>query len=187
MATIPVYTTFTAGTILTAAQLNTQVVTAGNFWLARPYCDVENTTGPNLATGVALLLPWDTENEDNDAMHSTVSNSSRVIFQTLGAFRIHYYVRVGVPGTVWTSGVQINLRLNAAGASGGGSSLSTTTYNPTDSHGSSNTQVERVVMYRALNVGDYYEVFVTGSFTGAAPGIQTGNRVSGTTAMWEIA
>jgi hypothetical protein len=173
VAAIPVYTTFVAGTVVTAAELN-NFNTAGNFWLARPYCDVENTTGPSMVAGTALLVVFDTENEDNDAMHSTSTNPSRIIFQTLGAFMLHPYFRVS---TISTFTFTHNVRLNAAGSSSGGSSLSTIT-------NTGQNQMERNFMYRAQNIGDYIELFATSSGTNTLGG---GNRVTGCTALWELA
>lgn len=173
MAAIPVYRTWVSGEVVTAAEMNANIRDAGNFQLAKPYVDVDASGNTTLGAGTAVLISFDTENEDNDSMHSTSTNPSRIIAQTAGLFTMHWFYRV-----TSVSGTQtLNLRLNAAGSSTGGSSLTTTTY-------SGNNQIERVLRYRFQNVGDYVEMFATSTGANTASG---GNRVTGATLLWEIA
>lgn len=178
MATIPVYTTFTAGSVLTAAQLNTQIVTAGAFFLQRPMCSVTNAAGlAGVATGVSTLVPFDTESEDNDSMHSTVTNNSRIIFQTLGWWAI-------TPFSGWASSATgsraLDIRLNAAGASGGGTKL--TGFSVQGAAASDTFQLSLAWRYRALNIGDYFEMFITQNSGGA---LSSGGSTNGCFALWE--
>lgn len=180
-------TTWTDGVVVTAAQLNAQIRDVGNFWLARPTFLGHNNAGVSCTSGTATLLPWDTELEDNDAMHSTVTNPSRVICNTLMLFNLQYSVR-WIAATA-TSVRTLNLRLNAAGASGGGTSLSTRTdaASSTATAGSSvSTFQERNFPYRFVNLADYLELFVTQN-TGGALSTDTGARVTAFFAQGSIA
>lgn len=179
MATIPVYTTFTAGAILTAAQLNTQIVASGGFLINRPLCSVSNAAGiASAASGTSTLIPFDVENEDTDNMHSTVTNPSRVIFQTLGLWALNPFS--GWPSNATGSRV-VDLRLNAAGSSAGGTKIAG---GSAQGHLlSDNIQVSYTWRYRAQNIGDYTEMFITQNSGGALA--VTGSGVNGLFALWQ--
>lgn len=173
MATVPVYVTWVDGTVVTGSDLDSQIRDAGNFLIGRPFCDVDSSSSTSLTANTATLISYDTENFDNDGMHSTTTNPSRIICQTLGVFTLHYYWRVSS-----VSGTQtLNLRLNSGGSSSGGSSLSTTTYTGVN-------QIERTLTYNFANIGDYVEMFATTSGTGQSA--SGGNRITGITALWEL-
>ena len=62
------------------------------FLIDPPACSVFNTVAQSLATGSATVLDANSENFDNDAMHSNVTNNSRITVQTAG--RYLFYTRV---------------------------------------------------------------------------------------------
>lgn len=84
MTTVPSYTTFVAGAVLTAAQLNTNVRDAGNFWLARPLCLLRQTSVQSLSNNSFGDILFDTEDIDRDGGHSTVTNTARYTSPTSG-------------------------------------------------------------------------------------------------------
>lgn len=177
MATIPVYTTFVAGTILTAAQLNTQVVAAGGFLLGPPECSVFNAAGVVTVSGTSIVVPFDNELEDTDNMHSTSVNPSRIIFQTLGWYALTPFS--GFPSNA-TGARQLQLRLNAAGAIGAGTKLMGCS---SQAHLNSEQVTNSVAWrYRAVNIGDYFEMFIT-QFT--TTGQTTGAGTNGCFVKWE--
>lgn len=58
----------------------------GEFLVDPPACSIKETTPQSVATASDTVLTSDEENFDNDAMHSTVSNTSRVTIQTGGRY-----------------------------------------------------------------------------------------------------
>lgn len=181
IATIPVYITFVAGTVLPAATLNSQIRDAGNFQLAKPYCNAYNSAGVACTTNVLTLVPLDTELEDNDNMHSTGTNPSRIIFQTTGLFDID--AAADWPSNA-TGNRQLTLRLNSGGTSGGGTFIAQRDATPNAS-GATSVYPVLSIKYRAVNVGDYVELFIRqvsgGSLT--APG---GINALFVSALWQI-
>ena len=61
------------------------------FLVDPPLCSVFNSTGQTLtsSSSVWTALTADSENFDNDAMHSTVSNTSRITCQTAGRYQFN--------------------------------------------------------------------------------------------------
>lgn len=86
IATIPVYRTWTAGEVITAAELNSNVRDAGNFMLSWPVCEARQTIVQSLATGSGTAISLDTNEIDTDGGHSTVTNNSRYTAKTQGRF-----------------------------------------------------------------------------------------------------
>lgn len=183
MATLPVYTTFVAGAVLTAGQLNTQVANAGNFFLARPYCNAYNLNTFSVASGTATVTLLDTELEDNDSMHSTISNVSRMICQTPGLFSIR-------AASEWASNAagerRATLRLNAASAPAGGTFILSRDAAVVATIAGAMIFPEINLTYRMVNVGDYLELFVQQNSGGA---LVCGGNPYGTylSMLWEIA
>lgn len=56
------------------------------FLVDPPNCSVYNSSAVSVSTSSATILNANSENYDNDAMHSTVSNTSRITFQTPGRY-----------------------------------------------------------------------------------------------------
>jgi hypothetical protein len=57
-----------------------------NFLIDPPNCSVYNNAAVSVSTSSATILNANSENFDNDAMHSTVSMPSRITFQTPGRY-----------------------------------------------------------------------------------------------------
>jgi hypothetical protein len=88
VATVPAEMTAVAGTVLTAATWNSNVRDAFNFLLSPPTCELRQTVAQSIANGGSgTVLNLDTEDIDNDGMHSTVTNTSRVTAQTAGRYQ----------------------------------------------------------------------------------------------------
>lgn len=88
MATIPVYRTWVAGEVVTAAYFNANVRDAGNFWLSVPTFEGRQTVAQSIVNGGGgSTVTYDTEDFDNDNMHSTVTNTDRVTPVTVGRYQ----------------------------------------------------------------------------------------------------
>lgn len=183
MASIPVYQTWVAGTVVSAAQLASNIQAPGNFFLARPYVNVYNAAGVVAGTsGTGVLVPFDTELEDNDNMHAVGTNPSRVICQTPGMFKL-------AGASDWPSNAtgtrRIDLRLNSGGSMGGGTFLALRSATPNAATGTA-VLPEINMPYRFVNIGDYIEMFLTQTSGGSltSPG---GVNALYLSALWEIA
>lgn len=156
MATVPTPFDATAAQKLTATQWDAQVRDVFLFLMNPPLCDLAMNTGLLHANGTATLETYDTESADTDAMHSTVSNPSRIIFNTSGRFHLSAYVFMPQIPTTYST-YTVNLRLNSGGSSAGGTSIRSFSYGtPGGAPAQSVTHLSRV-----CTAGDYIEVFVT--------------------------
>lgn len=99
MATIPVYRTWVAGEIVTAAYLNTNVRDAGNFFLAVPLAVLRQTVAQSIPNSTFTAFLFDTEDIDRDNGHSTVTNTSRYTAQTAGWYTVQGSVNFAVSTT----------------------------------------------------------------------------------------
>ena len=88
MATVPVEITWTAGQIVTAAQLNSNLRDAINFIIGPPLCICRQTLAQSIANTTWAGLTFDTEDINRDSMHSTVTNTSRLTAVTAGWYRL---------------------------------------------------------------------------------------------------
>lgn len=111
MAAPPTARTFQANETETAAFLNS-VSTAVNFALNPPRCFCYVNVAANLTTGTYTLLSFDSEVYDTDTMHSTVTNTSRIVANTAGLYWVE--VGIGVAANA-TNDRFIQIRKNAAG------------------------------------------------------------------------
>jgi hypothetical protein len=77
--------TWSVNEVVTAANMNTHLKDNMIFVGSPPQCSVSNVTQsvPNLTL---TALNADTESADNDSMHSTVTNNSRITFNTAGRY-----------------------------------------------------------------------------------------------------
>lgn len=156
MATIPTSHTVAVGDKVTAADENTYVRDVTTYWNDRPRCSVyQGTTATTCTTsGTTYLMNWDTENYDSDSMHSTSSNTSRIVFTTAGM----YTIKVSVYFAANATGIRtVDVRMNAAGASGGGTQVMQPRAAAT---ATSSGQVNGSRDYW-FNAGDYIECFAT--------------------------
>lgn len=87
MATVPVFRTWVAGEVVTAAYFNSNVRDAGNFFLSTPVAELRQTVAQSMTNNSTLPVVFDTEDIDTDNGHSTVTNTSRYTVQTAGRFQ----------------------------------------------------------------------------------------------------
>ena len=80
------------GTVAPAAW-GDQVRDNDEFLIDPPVCSVKATVAQSIATGTTTVLVAGTEVFDNDGMHSTVSNTSRITIQTDGRYLVLATVR----------------------------------------------------------------------------------------------
>jgi len=154
MATVPGTRTWSVGEDITASRLNLELRDALDFLLTdHPHCHVSDTTGTTMTNGTSTLVPFDGETYDNDTMHSTVTNNSRVNFTTAGLYEI--MARVTITGGTTITTMDLNVRLNSAGSSSGGTSIRT---QPWDTGGS--LKMAELYFHRPFAAADYIEVFL---------------------------
>lgn len=88
MATVPSFRTWTAGEIVAASYMNSNIRDAGNFFLATPVFEGRQTVSQNASSSTDTAITFDTEDIDNDGGHSTSSNTSRFTAQTAGRYQV---------------------------------------------------------------------------------------------------
>lgn len=76
-----------------------QVRDNDEFLIDPPACSVFNSANQLLTSATATVLDADSENFDNDAMHSTVTNNSRVTATTAGRYLCIATVSFAANGT----------------------------------------------------------------------------------------
>jgi hypothetical protein len=140
--------TWSLGNTLTAADLNTYV--RDNIaWLAtdRPFCRVRRTALQATVSGTNFFVTFDAEDWDNQAMHSTVTNTGRITIPAGGNGK--YVIAGGFAYSASATGRRdIFIRKNG------------TTYVGRDMR----TAVSGIVtefslhVYDAAVAGDYYEI-----------------------------
>jgi hypothetical protein len=59
------------------------------FLIDPPACSVFHSGTQSLVSGAATIMEADSENFDNDAMHSNVTNNSRITIQTAGRYLLY--------------------------------------------------------------------------------------------------
>ena len=174
MATLPTVSSWVAAQKITATKLNA-IHTYVDFLYDPPRCRVYNSAGESCADGTAKLLSFDTEDYDTDTMHSA-GNPSRVTANLDGDYRIEFYVKL--PSATY-SAIDLNLRKNAAGASGGGTSLFT--HETTAGSGNAISVWHSIDLF--LTSGDYVEIFCTQT-SGASRTTTAGNGATGMALTW---
>lgn len=113
MATVPSEMTAVAGTVLTAAQWNSNVRDAVNFLCGRPVFEGRQTVSQSISNNVATAVLLDTGDIDNDGGHSLITNTSRYTIQTAGRFAVTGKVGYASNGTgnregnIWANGTMI--------------------------------------------------------------------------------
>lgn len=94
--------TWIAGEKATAAMLNTHLRDNLAFLYAAKAARVYNSAAQSLANNTLTAITWDTESLDTDAIHSTASNTSRLV------------VPAGLAG-IWAISGQLEFAANATG------------------------------------------------------------------------
>lgn len=168
---IPSYSTAAAGGTLLAATWNSNVRDAGNFFLAVPHVILTQSSAVQaVANATFTPVTWDTEVRDNDATHSTVTNTSRVTAVTAGWYR--------VAATIGWAGNVTNQRLSRWGVNGtalAGTEIAQAAIMATT------WATPAVTTDLFLNVGDYLELFAwqnSGGSLNTNIGATTNSRMS---------
>ena len=165
MGTIPTAPTFTAGSTLAAADLN-ELRDAIDFWALTPRTYAWQSAAQSTTSGAAALIALQSEVYDivqsgDTASHDLVTDNSRLYVRTTGKYEINGQVQFATNAT----GVRTaQIRLNAAGAVGGGSLLVTAQQSPLTG---ASTSVTMPSIEVALTAGDYIEMFGTQTSGGA--------------------
>ncbi|NIR61377.1 MAG: hypothetical protein GWO02_18705, partial [Gammaproteobacteria bacterium] len=95
------------------AAWGTQIRTNQEFLIDVPACSVFNSAAQTIATGITnVILTADSENYDNDAMHSTVTNNTRITFQTPGRYEVGATVDWAAVSTTISDFRTLNILLN---------------------------------------------------------------------------
>jgi hypothetical protein len=137
--------------------------TTNNYYGGGPLVGARayNIGTQSISAATVTVATFNTNDFDTSSLHSTSSNTSRMVAPSTGKYRIDYTVK-------WSGGSPINwLRKNAAGAGTDADNITGSTVN-----GSGATTLVNTV-YVQLNAGDYVELFsynTSGVTIGAASG-----------------
>lgn len=182
MATVPATQTWLAGEKVTAAKFIAATKTPLDFLLNPPRCSVAykdgDISGNTIANATATVIPFGTEGWDTDSMHSTSTNTSRVIFNTVGLYQVSAFARFAPNATGYR---MLNVRLNAGGNVSQGQTL--TTFAQPAAPSTTSTSISRTFDLNVTSAGDYIELFLTQTST-ATLGVETGERVTGFHVRW---
>jgi len=100
----------TTGTTITSTWGNS-VKSAADYLANPPACRVYHSAAQAIATGTNTPLAFNSERYDTDSMHDTVTNNTRITFNTAGLYvvggNVEFEPALG-------SYMQIGIRLNAA-------------------------------------------------------------------------
>jgi len=176
MATVPATQSFLAGEKVTAAKLTAATKTPIDFLLNPPRVNAFISADVSLPTSTWTLLPFSMEAWDTDGMHSTTTNPSRITINTSGQYLISFYSRFGYHATGYRA---LNLRLNSAGASTGGSTISTIAIGAAPTTGTFVTRTFEM----ACTAGDHFELFAYQT-SGTTIVADSGQRVTGMEFRW---
>lgn len=156
MGTIPTISTFTAGAVLTAAQLN-GIKSAIDFWALTPRCYAYATGTITLTTATYTVVPlgaevFDIVQSGDSPSHDNTTNNSRIYARTSGKYQISGQVTYAANAT---GARYIVIKKNAAGAIGSGTDL----YSKATAAASTSTSVDAATIEVDLTAGDYIEMF----------------------------
>ena len=158
MGTIPTIATATAGTVATAAYMNS-IKAANDFWALTPRAYAYQSSSQTLSTsGTEYAVNFDAELFDivqsgDSPMHDTATTNSRVYIRTTGKYRITSQITFSTNSTGFR---QARVRMNAAGNPVGGTELGLSLQDAVAGNPSS---VPVLVPIYQFTAGDYVEVF----------------------------
>lgn len=169
MATVPTPYHFTALTVPTAANMNAGIESALVFLLDQPRVSLYRSATLSLTTATWTQVTWDSESWDTDTMHSTGSNTSRLVFTTAG----RYWLNVAAWFDANATGSRgVNLTKNGAGSR---SASNVVLSDAVLSAASIGETFVGVTVERAFAAGDYIELFVYQN-SGGALNLQAGTN-----------
>jgi hypothetical protein len=163
VATVPSSITWTAGTIPTAAQFNSNIRDPINFFKIPPRVAVAWNATPVTRTATATweLMRWNVDINDTDGIHDPVTNNSRLVAATAGMYHVWCNIVWEEHSLQAYDGARgIMIRKNSAGAVGTGTLIGIDhrkcNTNPLERYGASQQGADG---YAALAVNDYVEAF----------------------------
>lgn len=167
MGTVPSPPTFSPGESAgVAAKLN-QLRDSINFWASPPRCYAHQNAVTSIPTSSSYtVIPLQTELYDvvqsgDSPMHDNATNNSRVVFRTPGTYEVSGQLTFASS----TGGRRAaDVRLNAAGVSGGGTRIGFSTQGPLSGNA---TSVPIPVFEVTVVAGDYIELFASQDSGGA--------------------
>ena len=167
MGTIPTIATATAGTVATAAYMNS-IKAANDFWALTPRAYVYQSSVTSVANSAAswTLLPMQAEVFDivqsgDSPMHDTTTDPSRIYIRTAGKYEINGQVQIVLNSAGYRAA---QVRLNAAGSGSGGTQLA---LNVVDASSAALVSLPIPTVEVDLSVGDYVEAFAQQNSGGA--------------------
>jgi len=173
MVAVPTPLDPTAGDKLSAVAFDAGVRDPLNFMMdGQPRCHVWDSTGLSIPNSANTIITFDSETYDNDSMHNTVTQTSRITFTTAGRYDVDILLTIGT-GTY--TQLDLNIRLNSAGSGGGGTSIRTQPFSD-GTRGAINMAFR---FKRVFAAADHIELFVT-QVSGAPKSLSTtslGTRV----------
>lgn len=144
--------------IITAAEMNSNIRDPGNFFLSWPVGEYRQTVAQSYSNSVGANLLFDTNDIDTDSMHSTSTNTDRVVPKTAGRFQLS-------GGGSWagaTNGFRdFELGKNGASINGGGTLMFT------GSAAASLRMTTRTITQFANGSSDYFHIVGLQSSGGA--------------------
>jgi hypothetical protein len=183
MATVPTPYDATSGVTLSDTIWDAGVRDPLNFLLDPPHCSVYAGATVSCVSNTATLLTYDTETDDTDTMHSTSSNTGRITFNTAGRYMLTIFTMLVNPPTAYRV-YSVNVRLNAAGSSSGGTSIRTFEFAQKPADFASTVLAagpqQTIALTRVFNALDYIEVFLTQYSGGSARTTDSGAGQFGT-------
>lgn len=91
---------YNPGDILTGAALQ-QIRNNGEFFIDPPACSVYNSVVQSTGDAAVVALSANSENYDNDSMHSTSTNNSRITAMTAGRYLVTFVVSFTANANGW--------------------------------------------------------------------------------------
>lgn len=152
MATVPTTHTVAVGDKITAADENTYVRDAVAFLVAVPRLSVYASAGQTLTTNTVTLITFDSELYDTDSMHSTSTNTSRLVVNTTGLYTVNIGITYASNATSWR---YLHVRKNSGGSGAGGTSVYQSFFSGLATSNNNTTATFDI----SLTAGDYLEVF----------------------------
>lgn len=157
MATVPAPATWVASTVVTSTQLNTEIRDTETFLISPPSAFIYQQTAQTLTTGGAgQLITFDTAQYQliDTNVWSAGTNPSRITFKTAGYHLFTATLSFFGNGTGIRS---LDVRLNAAGSSAGGTRVD---YKGENAQSSGSTHVVKYSGIVQVNGStDYIEMF----------------------------
>lgn len=154
MATLPTTKTVAVGDKITAADYNTYTRDDMAFVIAPPRCSVYNSAVLTPVTATWTVHTWDTEYYDTDTMHSTVSNTSRLVATTAGLYDTKAQIAFAANAT----GIRaLQVRKNSAGNSASGTRIGWAYISANGAGGQQSITFDKDVQ---MTASDYLELFI---------------------------